>query len=296
MAEPFETRPAAEAAASEPPIREFADRGTLWLLESPENLRGLVQLVAKDIADRLDFSRAQRVNRSFIPDDLHKQEADLLFLVPLREGRGEVWVYVLLEHQSRPDRTMGLRLLSYIVQLWEMQRRGFQDERTPMSRWRLHPVVPIVFYTGKRRWSSPISVAALMDVPPLLERFVPRFDTLFLNLQETPPDVLTQAESAIALALRALQASDEPREALAEVLEEVVTRLEALPESAQAELRRALEYLFLLVHHRRDPEEQDELSEIMVSSVERLREEAEDIAMTNAQVLIGRGRREGDHR
>jgi hypothetical protein len=29
---------------SEPPVREFADRGTLWLLESPENLRGLVRL------------------------------------------------------------------------------------------------------------------------------------------------------------------------------------------------------------------------------------------------------------
>ncbi len=85
----------------EPPIREFADRGTLWLLELPENLRGLLQLVANEIAQRLDFSRAERINRSFIPDNLHKQEADLLHRIPYREGDGEVWVYLLLEHQSK---------------------------------------------------------------------------------------------------------------------------------------------------------------------------------------------------
>jgi hypothetical protein len=36
---------------SEPPIREFADRGTLWLLGLPENLHGLVRLLSEDIAN-----------------------------------------------------------------------------------------------------------------------------------------------------------------------------------------------------------------------------------------------------
>src|SRR5579862_5422199 len=94
---------------AEPPIREFADRGVLWLLEPPRNLRDLLALVAHEIADRLDFDRAERINRSFIPEDLHKQEADLLYRVPYRKGKGkgEVWIYILLEHQSRPDRLMG---------------------------------------------------------------------------------------------------------------------------------------------------------------------------------------------
>jgi flagellar biosynthesis/type III secretory pathway protein FliH len=64
------------AKEEEPPIREFADRGTLWLLEAPQNLRGLLRLVAAEIAEPLDFARAERINRSFVPDDLHKQEAD----------------------------------------------------------------------------------------------------------------------------------------------------------------------------------------------------------------------------
>src|SRR5579862_4254434 len=116
--------------SDEPPIREFADRGILWLLESPENLRGLLALAAEEIAARLDFSRAQRINRSFIPPNLHKEEADLLYEVPFREGAGEAWVYLLLEHQSRPDRTMGLRRLSYMTEIWKTQQRAWEDAKT----------------------------------------------------------------------------------------------------------------------------------------------------------------------
>ena len=64
-----------ETSAEERIIREFPDRGTLWLLESPENLRELIRLLAQELANRLDFSRAKRLNRSFVPDDLHKREA-----------------------------------------------------------------------------------------------------------------------------------------------------------------------------------------------------------------------------
>src|SRR5579872_6665530 len=157
-------------------VREFADHATLWLLESPENLRELLRLVATEVAERLDFRRAERLNRSIIPDSLQKQEADLLFRVPYRESKREVWIYLLVEHQSRPDRLMGLRLLSYMVQIWETQVRGWEDARTPKGQRRLHPIVPMVFYTGRRRWSSPLTLQAVMEAPGELARFIPVFE------------------------------------------------------------------------------------------------------------------------
>src|SRR5579884_2875040 len=275
-------------------IREFADRGTLWLLESPENLHGLIRIVAAEIADRLDFSRAERINRSFVPDNLQKQEADLLYRVPFRHGAGEALVYVLLEHQSRPDRTMGLRLLSYMVQLWETQRRALQDAKTPVSQWRLHPVVPIVFYTGKRRWISPLSLAALIEAPAPLSDFVPQHRVLFLNLHETTPNVLANAGTAIGAVLRVMQAAEEPREVLASVLAEAVAYLETLPEAAQAEWRRAMHYLLLLIRNKREPEERTELYDVVVEAAERRhKEEVQEMARTDAQVLVAQGRREG---
>ena len=50
-----------------PPIHEFADRGILWLLESPQNLADLLHLLSADLAAQLDFTRVQRINRSFVP-------------------------------------------------------------------------------------------------------------------------------------------------------------------------------------------------------------------------------------
>ncbi len=49
-----------------PLIREFDDRSTLWLLEDPQQLHGLLQILDPDLADRLDFALA-RFSRSFIP-------------------------------------------------------------------------------------------------------------------------------------------------------------------------------------------------------------------------------------
>ena len=69
------------------PIREFQDRGVQWLLELPENLRGVVRLLAQEIADKLDFSRAERINHTFIQEDLRKWETNLLYRIPLHRHR-----------------------------------------------------------------------------------------------------------------------------------------------------------------------------------------------------------------
>lgn len=169
-------------------IREFNDRGTLWLLEDPANLQDVLRILEPSLAERLDFRRATRVNRSFVPADLEKQEGDLLFRVPYRRARTgarAVWVYVLLEHQSRRDPEMALRLLLYMAQLWDTQHREWQDARAPARARRLLPVVPIVFYTGREAWKPPLRLAGLMDLPEEIESFVPRWETLFLNLHGT---------------------------------------------------------------------------------------------------------------
>jgi hypothetical protein len=63
-------------------IREFPDRGTQWLLEDPVQLRDLLQLLQPQLAQRLDVSRAERINRTMRPPDLQKQESDLIFRIP----------------------------------------------------------------------------------------------------------------------------------------------------------------------------------------------------------------------
>ena len=131
-----------------------------------------------------------------------------------------------------------------------------------------------------------------MDLPKLLERFVPEFDSLLLPLKEVPNSELMG--SAVALAMQALKAATDPHEVLAEVLLQVASRLKEMSVEQQAECRRGLIYLYQLVRHKRPSEEQESLFELLDEVLEsELSGESEEAKMTGAQVLLAQGRKEG---
>ena len=203
-------------------VREFPDRGTKWLLESPENVDCLLRIIATDLADCINFSRLHHIPTTFIPDNLRKQEADVVFLAPFlnkaQDTEQEVIIYTLIEHQSEPRWEMGFRMLFYMTQIWDKQRRGWLDENLPETQWRFRPILPILFYTGKANWKAPLTITALMDVPAPLERFIPSHDTLFFNLKTTDEEKLVAEEHPFGWVLRAMQKQDSNKEEFAEAL------------------------------------------------------------------------------
>ena len=113
----------------ETPIEHFPDRSARWLLQDKENVRGLVEIVASDLVALLDFSRLAPLNRSFISDTLREQESDILFSVPFQSDAetDELLIYILIEHQSTVDVSMGFRVLFYMMQIWDSQRREWES-------------------------------------------------------------------------------------------------------------------------------------------------------------------------
>jgi hypothetical protein len=284
-------------------IREFPDRGAQWLLEDP---RHLLQLVEPDLAARLEIDRAQRINRTLIPPDLRKQESDLIFRLPYRtqpeaEGEvGEVLVYVLLEHQSSHDRLMLLRLLLYMAQLWAEQRRQAEASNIPDAQFQLIPVIPIIFYTGEESWTSPLNLAHLMELPPELARFVPGWETLFLNLHGKSVEELTRFSTAIGYALQVWQAENKPLEELEGAVREALTGLEGLPKEQAGSWLRMAWFLVLLAFHRRERSEYEVLlAEVQAqarSSKFGVREEGKQMGQTMAQYVEQRGIEIGEQR
>ncbi|MDE0556827.1 MAG: Rpn family recombination-promoting nuclease/putative transposase, partial [Candidatus Poribacteria bacterium] len=244
----------------------FPDRSAKWLIRQREHLEGLLRMVAGQIADALDFAHVEQLNRSFISDELRTQESDMIFKVPFRsptQTRQEVIVYLLIEHQSTVDPSMGLRLLSYMVQIWMEERRQWQEAKRPQSEWRLTPIVPIVFYTGKGEWTTPLSLTALLDIPEILTRFVPTFDTLLLDVKATAPDELTQNRYPLGWLLSVLQHEDSDADAMRKVLLDALEGLRDLHAADADQYRRAILYIFLLILHRSDADEHQDLLRIL---------------------------------
>ena len=120
------------------PVREFADRGTKWLLEASENILGLIQILDFSLSTKIDFSRLHDEKKTFILNNLRQQESDLVFTAPFSEEGGEeseVLIYILIEHQSEPDVSMGFRMLFYMTQIWDTQRREWERNKISKSQW-----------------------------------------------------------------------------------------------------------------------------------------------------------------
>ena len=280
-------------------VREFNDRGTLWLLEDPALLQEFLRLLDASLAEELDFTQAQRINRSFIAADLQKSESDLIYRVPYRSGENAVLVYVLLEQQTRTDDLMPFRLLSYCTELWSAQVREWKETRQPAQKRRLYPVIPIVFYTGRERWDEEIALAHLMDLPDPLRRFVPSWETLFLDLQQTPPQMLTQFSSAVGWALRALQAERVPLPELERILKAAMAGIEGLSEQQVGQWRRCAWFLIQLIYHRRSGSEAPGLLGLVREEAKRSKfhDSQEEVAMQSyAEYLNEIGEARGEKR
>ena len=83
------------------------------LLEHPANVRDLLSLVHAPWLDEIDFRRMQQIKTTFIRRDYRHLESDIVLTAPLagpRKGPGKnLLIYILIEHQSEPDRLMPLR-------------------------------------------------------------------------------------------------------------------------------------------------------------------------------------------
>jgi hypothetical protein len=157
-------------------IEHFPDRSARWLFEDRENVRGLIEIVAGELVEFIDFGKIVQVNRSFIPDNLREQESDMVFSVPFQSesDTDELLIYILIEHQSTVDPIMGFRVLFYMTQIWDSQRREWESQSVPKGQWRFRPILPIVFYTGEQRWTTPLTLNAIMDIPDVLSTVCPQ--------------------------------------------------------------------------------------------------------------------------
>jgi hypothetical protein len=262
-------------------------------------VRELVRLVAPELVDCLDFSRLEKVERTFILEDYREREADLVFVIPFLEetegGFREVIVYILIEHQSSPDPTMPFRVLFYMVWVWNSQREEWEAQKVTKSRWRFRPILPLVFFTGSERWEGPLDLAAIMDLPAACARFVPRYDILFLNLKGTDPERLIETEHPFGWVLRVLQQEDASVEELCAALQAAIEHIRQLAAEDRQQWAELMQFFLALIFHRGEVEEHQILRQVVENSVwETLeREEVEQMGKTMAQVLIEQGIEQG---
>jgi hypothetical protein len=152
------------------------------------------------VAEAIDWSSLKLESGSFIDNHLVGSESDLLFAATL--AGAPCRIYLLFEHQSTEDRWIALRLLRYLVRIWEHHQRETPTQPLPV-------ILPVVLAQDNRVWDLPETFGALVGQPrelrPLLQRYVPDFRFHLVQLAALPYDRLLGTPAGI-IALRVLKA------------------------------------------------------------------------------------------
>jgi predicted transposase/invertase (TIGR01784 family) len=236
----------------------------------------------QEVSQALDWSTLRLVEGSFVDEDLRGSEADLLYEIARGSGQDAVWLYVLLEHQSTPDRWMRFRLLKYCCRIWDVQLA----ER-PMPR-ELRPIVPLVLYQGERSWLYATEFADLFAEAVRTWPGVPHFAHALIDQSALQPEEV-QGGLKTQLMQLVLLAASHPALAWMEQAARLLDALATLPPQGGINYVR----LFLLyILATQEPDAAQSFRNVL----RHYAPEVGEHLMTYAQELVKEGREEGERR
>jgi len=199
-------------------------------------------VVPAGLGEQIDWSSLEREESTFLDEILAMRSSDLLFSAKWLKGRA--YLYCLFEHQSTSDWKMPLRMLRYMVRIWDRWERDYPAEG------KLPLIVPIVLYQGRGGWKGAPDLRSMVAIPSEVlddwQTFVPMFTYPVVDVSE--PGVLERfadwnARHILTLLAGVLLDKDQTR------LKESFAALDALFLASGDDLtylRTALTYLFQL--------------------------------------------------
>ncbi len=255
------------------------------LLGAPENALSVFRAaLPASLIEAIDQGSLRLEPGSFVDEALAEVHSDLLFSARLR-GRA-AFVYILFEHQSTVDPMMPVRLLRYVMRIWDAWLARHPDART------IPAVLPVVLHQGPRPWTAARSLAELIDLPDELRvavgRFVPALEMALHDLGEVTPVSLADfpGPPIVKIALSFMRAMADAKANPLDHLERLQSALrEVLGQPGGAgRLRMVLRYTVL---SRKGVDPRD-----VVDAFRRVGgPEAGEVVMSTVQELIDQGTR-----
>lgn len=151
------------------------------VLSRPADAAGEIRAALPEgIATRLDWDRLELQPGSFVSPELRSRYTDILYRTRLDDH--DAYIYILVEHQSRPDQFMALRMMDYLVKVWN---HHLDTHHKPST---LPAVIPLVVHSNGtgRVWNTPTELADLIDLDPAaraaLDPYLPRLRFLLDDL------------------------------------------------------------------------------------------------------------------
>ena len=186
----------------ESPLHQPHDKLVKSTFSDPDNARAFLQAnLPSHLTRRMDWNSLSLLSGSFIDPEFAATSSDLLFSVKI-DGH-LAFLYILFEHQNQEDPLIGLRLLTYMVRIWN------DYLRSNPGATKLPAILPLVLAQDNKPWKSSTRFADLVDIPEGagadIKKHIPDFEFQLVELYRMPFDKILGTPMGI-LTLRALKA------------------------------------------------------------------------------------------
>jgi len=143
---------------------------------------------------RLDFDRAERLDKSFVSEHYKETEADIIYKVPLRDADQVIYLCLLIEFQSDVQRFMVLRSLHYRCSFY----MDFVLSNKNVRGLLLPAMFQLVLYNGDEKWTAPANIDQLLETEIDLGAYGLHFEHLVIAENAYGKEWLEKVDNIIA--------------------------------------------------------------------------------------------------
>ena len=166
----------------------------------------------------IDVESMQRLESDFSGEDWTQYFADMVFQFKVKESDKDLRVSLLFEHKSYPDKNILIQVGNYLFHHWSKELK---------SKKKLTPIIPLIYYQGKQKWSAPPIKELFVDYPEDLTSYLPTFDFIQFSVNTLSQKRLDQITDEM---LYFAMLSHDPRVGIIELLDHL-NRLSRLKEN-----------------------------------------------------------------
>ncbi|MBK8054595.1 MAG: Rpn family recombination-promoting nuclease/putative transposase [Saprospiraceae bacterium] len=151
------------------------------------------QFLPEDLKNVIDIDTIIKLDATYIQEGLEEYFSDLVFQFKVKDSEKELSISLLFEHKSHPDKHVHIQLGHYIFS---------QMIREIKERVELVPIIPFIYYQGKKKWKVLKIHDLFSEYPDEIKKYIPTFDFVFMALNTVSGqalDAITDAMLLVAL-------------------------------------------------------------------------------------------------
>lgn len=230
----------------------------------------------REIQEKIDLSSLQPDPSSYVDNRLKEHFSD--FVYNCNYGSNKIKIVLLFEHKSTKPPYPHFQLLRYFLNIQEQQ---IKQKKTPI------PVIPVIIYHGYISWDYIPFHEYFQGTDPAIEKFLPKFDYLLMDLSKYSIEEVKQFYQSLALQMSLLILKYIFKKN--ELKTHFFRIFEKLPELLSHDEGRNL-YASILTYlfYGSDLE-----TNYVIDAFQQISDEGGEIAMSTAEKLIQQGKQEG---